>query len=135
MPAGSDIRNLLEEQKIKSTLIIPISNNDDFWGYIRFDDYKAERKWSEAEISLLKSFSNSVSNAIDRSYLEKNLIKAKEQAESASKAKSEFLANMSHEIRTPLNGVIGFTDLVLKTGLSKIQQQYLKIVNHQPMHF
>jgi signal transduction histidine kinase/FixJ family two-component response regulator len=57
------------------------------------------------------------------------LRKAKVVAEQASKAKSEFLSNMSHEIRTPLNGVIGFTDLILKTQLTETQHHYLTIVN------
>jgi signal transduction histidine kinase/CheY-like chemotaxis protein len=50
---------------------------------------------------------------------------AKEAAESAARAKSEFLANMSHEIRTPLNAIIGFTQLVLRGGLTEKQHDQL----------
>ena len=58
-----------------------------------------------------------------------NFIKAKELAEASNKAKSEFLANMSHEIRTPLNGIIGFTDLLMKTNLGSTQEKYMTTVS------
>lgn len=58
-----------------------------------------------------------------------SVVQEKEIAEAANKAKSEFLANMSHEIRTPLNGIIGFTDLLMKTNLGITQQKYMTTVS------
>ena len=56
------------------------------------------------------------------------LTMARKEALEASRIKSEFLANMSHEIRTPLNGILGFTNLLQKTGLDNRQLDYLSTI-------
>ncbi|CAK8712080.1 histidine kinase [Candidatus Electronema halotolerans] len=56
----------------------------------------------------------------------KELVKAIDDARTATLAKSEFLAKMSHEIRTPMHGIIGLAELTLETEMSKQQADYMR---------
>jgi PAS domain S-box-containing protein len=49
-------------------------------------------------------------------------------AEDAVRSKQQFLSNMSHEIRTPMNAILGFTKVLLKTGLTDKQREYLTAI-------
>ncbi|HEY0865859.1 MAG TPA: response regulator [Fimbriimonas sp.] len=48
---------------------------------------------------------------------QRDVAKAKEAAETATRVKSEFLANMSHEIRTPMHGIMGMGRMLLEEDL------------------
>ena len=49
----------------------------------------------------------------DRKLYEEEILKAKELAESSSKAKDDFLSVISHELRTPLNPILGYVEMLL----------------------
>ena len=55
-----------------------------------------------------------------RKRIEKSLKRAKDLAESSSRAKSSFLAQMSHELRTPLNAIIGFSEMLINETFGKL---------------
>lgn len=70
-----------------------------------------------------------VRDAHEQLEFEKALKNAAETAHQATRAKSQFLANMSHEIRTPMNGIIGMSEMLKESSLSKDQQGFVDIIH------
>ncbi|MBS2100077.1 sensor histidine kinase [Carboxylicivirga linearis] len=113
-----------------------VGNSDTFRTQARLRKKNGQYSWFSI-LGKITEYSNNTPNRItgviqnidQQKNSEYELRLAKDKAEESDRLKSSFLANMSHEIRTPMNAILGFTDLLLDSEITKEEQfEYLKLV-------
>jgi GAF domain-containing protein len=77
----ADERAVLEPQEIRAILAVPIYLQNEWWGFIGFDNCTSEKKYSTAEESMLQSAAIAIGGAIQREKTNRQLYEAKTKAE------------------------------------------------------
>lgn len=113
-----------------------LSHPDGFVLDYRVIDKNGQTKWmlgygraTQSEDGSEQYLDGFIMDISQRKAMENELVQAKEKAEQAAAARSAFLANMSHEIRTPMNAVVGFSDILLDSGLTASQKKHVNTIN------
>jgi signal transduction histidine kinase len=146
-------RLILEPQGILSLLVLPLSVQEQFFGFIVFDNYTEARLWSASEVELLKAAAAALSLQHERSKgevalrqseaqirekaieLEQALHQLKQaQAQLVQSEKMSSLgmmvAGIAHEINNPVCFVYGNI-----TPASEYIQDLLELINLYQQHY
>ncbi|MHB8748578.1 MAG: GAF domain-containing protein [Aggregatilineales bacterium] len=106
--------DLINAEKIRSVLIIPINKGTQHFGLLTLYSKGLARQFAEEEIELAQLFAGQAAVALENARLFTELEDRAVELAKANRLKSEFLARVSHELRTPMNSINGYSDMLLR---------------------
>lgn len=115
------VSELKKGNSIRRELLFTKKSGTPFWADVHFIPIKPEEQDSNFFVAILHEITH-------RKRKEAELNEAIEKAEASKSMKESFLANMSHEIRTPMTGILGMTELLLKTDLTPEQKDQIETI-------
>ncbi len=86
-----DVVAVLEPQGIKSIVVLPITVDNSFYGFIGFDECARNHHWDQSELELLRTLANIISNAYERKRIEENLQKSEQENRAIIDAIPDFI--------------------------------------------
>lgn len=124
VPAGRSERlHLAAQAGFQTTVAVPVLSGDEVVAILNFF-MDHPRLTDERHTQMIVVVANQVGSIIERRRAQKQyeveILRARDDAQAASRAKSEFLSRMSHELRTPLNSVIGFANVLRKNKSARL---------------
>lgn len=108
-------RQVFLEHGTKSFISVPVFCGDDWWGWLGFDDCKRERRWSAADVDVLRTAAALVGGAIERTVAGERLHLSEERYALAARGANDGLwdwdiANETAYFSPRLHQILGLAD-------------------------
>ncbi len=137
---GSDARLSViyeDHPEYESKINACFEKGEIFRGELLARNKNNERRWELVSITPIKNRHGEITNFVAvkeditaQKKLEKDLIKARDEAEESNRLKTAFLHNVSHEIRTPLNVIGGYSNLLKEREFTEAERQdFISVIN------
>ena len=120
--APGTLKEIFEDQEIKSMLLLPIFVEEHLFGFVGFDDCTRDRVWKEEEITFLRSLTQNLTNAFEKKAA---LDKVKKREEELKLSEQKFRALVQEG-----SDLMGILDT--KGYYSFVSENYKKILGFEP---
>ncbi|MGK7951924.1 MAG: ATP-binding protein [Xenococcaceae cyanobacterium] len=102
----------LQQQNIKSLLMLPMFYGGLLVGLLGFDSLSKERNWTEGDIQLLRLAGEIFINAIERCRQQQQLIVRTQELEKSNFELQQFTHIVSHDLQEPLRAISSYSQLL-----------------------
>jgi PAS domain S-box-containing protein len=112
LPKDSGVREVLEPQRIKSLLAVPLMNGDQCIGFVGFDSVRHWHQYTQREITLLKLFAQMLVNIQMRTQKQRDLEQLLEKTTDQNERLREFSFMTSHNIRASVANLLALNEMI-----------------------
>ncbi|MDX1521827.1 MAG: GAF domain-containing sensor histidine kinase, partial [Anaerolineae bacterium] len=123
-----DEQELLKAQNVSAILMLPITVNGEFFGFIGFDTDEDGRAWEWGEVDLLYAAAAAISMWQERRYAEEQLREYTVKLQAHNEELDAFAHTVAHDLKNPLSALTGIAEVLAAEYADEELSEYLRVI-------
>jgi signal transduction histidine kinase/PAS domain-containing protein len=125
-------RRILASRKVLSILVLPLIVNNEFWGFIGFDNCQEARLWDSLEVDLLAAAAAAIALHQERALAEKALFQAKDELEIQVEKRTKALRDTNQQLLVEIAERTA-AERALQISLENLKKAQAQLVQSEKM--